>query len=61
MNIEFDDGTLLLHDAPESVPYAEWDDRVDEYRAQAYRYRALLNWAGAWDETDGDPAEQSTL
>jgi hypothetical protein len=46
MRIEFDDGTLLLHDAPEDVPYAEWDDRVDEYRAQAFRYRTILEWAG---------------
>jgi len=57
MRIEFDDGTLLLRDAPDNVPYAEWDDRVDEYRTQAYRYRALLEWAGAW--SDGD--EQATL
>lgn len=42
MRIEFDDGTLLLADVPKTVPYAEWDDRVDKYRAQAYRYRALL-------------------
>lgn len=32
MRIAFDDGTLLLENAPDSVPYAEWDDRVDEYR-----------------------------
>ena len=57
MELEFDDGTLLLRDAPESVPYAEWDDRVDEYRSQAYRYRALLEWAGIC--SDGD--EQATL
>jgi len=57
MRIEFDDGTLLLHDAPETVPYAEWDDRVDKYRTQAYRYRALLEWAGQWTESDG----QATL
>jgi superfamily II DNA or RNA helicase len=57
MRIEFDDGTLLLHDAPETVPYAEWDDRVDTYRAQAYRYRALLEWAGKW----GDGGGQATL
>ena len=57
MRIEFDDGTLVLHDAPETVPFAEWDDRVDEYRAQAYRYRALLEWAGQWAESDG----QATL
>ena len=31
MRIECDDGTLLLHDAPDDVPHAEWDDRVDEY------------------------------
>jgi hypothetical protein len=32
MRIEFDDGTLLLRNAPDDVPCAEWDDRVDEYR-----------------------------
>jgi len=57
MRLEFDDGTLVLHDAPETVPYAEWDARVDEYRAQAYRYRALLDWAGHWTDDDG----QATL
>jgi len=46
MRIAFDDGTLLLEDAPDTVPYAEWDDRVDEYRAQAHHYRDLLAWAG---------------
>jgi len=57
MRIEFDDGTLLLRDSPDDVPYTEWDDRVDEYRAQAYRYRSLLEWAGAWTDSD----EQATL
>jgi hypothetical protein len=28
MQIEFDDGTLLLRDAPDGMPHAEWDDRV---------------------------------
>ena len=42
MRIEFDGGTLLLREASEDVPYAEWDDRVEEYRAPAYRYRSLL-------------------
>ena len=55
MKVEFDDGTLLLHGAPETIPYTEWDDRVDEYRTQAYRYRALLEWADAWD-SNGDQA-----
>lgn len=57
MRLEFDEGTLVLYNAPETVPYAEWDDRVDEYRAQAYRYRALLDWAGHWTDGDG----QATL
>ena len=57
MRIEFDDGTLLLRDSPDDVPYTEWDDRVDEYRAQAYRYRSLLEWADAWTDSD----EQATL
>jgi len=57
MRIEFDEGTLLLHDVPEEVPHAEWDDRVDTYRAQAYRYRALLEWAGQWNDGGG----QATL
>ena len=57
MRIEFDDGTLLLRDAREDIPHAEWDDRVDEYRAQAYRYRDLLEWAGAWTGTN----DQATL
>lgn len=55
MRIVFDDGTLLLEDAPDSLPYAEWDDRVDEYRAQAHHYRALLEWA------KNDSNEQATL
>jgi len=54
MRIAFDDGTLLLEDAPDAVPYAEWDDRVDEYRARAHYYRALREWAR---DTDG----QATL
>lgn len=57
MRLEFDDGTLLLRDAPAEVPYAEWDDRVEEYRAQAYRYRTLLEWANAWNTAQ----EQATL
>ena len=42
MRLSFDDGTLLLEDAPETVPYVEWDNRVDEYRARAQHYRATL-------------------
>ena len=63
MRIEFDDGTLLLRDASDEVPYAEWDGRVDEYRAQAYRYRTLLEWTGAWktahDHRNTEPAQRT--
>jgi hypothetical protein len=54
MRLSFDDGTLLLEDAPESVPYAEWDDRVDEFRAQAQHYREMRAWANS-------PEGQATL
>ncbi|WP_367175746.1 DEAD/DEAH box helicase [Haloarcula rubripromontorii] len=58
MRLVFDDGTLLLENAPESVPYAEWDDRVDEYRTQAQRYRVIREWA---TESDGQATlEEST-
>jgi len=30
MRLVFDEGTLLLEDAPDSIPHAEWDDRIDE-------------------------------
>jgi superfamily II DNA or RNA helicase len=54
MRLVFDDGTLLLENAPQNVPYAEWDDRVNEYRARAQRYRDIQNWAT-------EPAGQATL
>ncbi|MEF8777210.1 MAG: DEAD/DEAH box helicase family protein, partial [Haloarculaceae archaeon] len=54
MRLAFDDGTLLLEDAPDTVPYAEWDDRVGEYRSRAHHYKALRAWA---TQTDG----QATL
>ncbi|CCQ35838.1 DNA repair helicase Rad25 [Natronomonas moolapensis 8.8.11] len=58
MRLSFDDGTLLLENAPESVPYAEWDDRINEYRAQAQRYRDIRDWA---TEPDGQATlEEST-
>ena len=58
MRVEFDGGTLLLREASEDVPHAEWDDRVEEYRAPTYRYRALLEWADAWNEEDSPSAGQ---
>ncbi|AUX09272.1 DNA repair helicase Rad25 [Halalkaliarchaeum desulfuricum] len=45
MRLAFDDGTLLIEDAPDAVPYTEWDDRVNEYRARALHYRDLCEWA----------------
>lgn len=68
MRIEFDGGTLLLREVSEDVPYAEWDDRVEEYRTPAYRYRPLLDWADAWDGDNSssssdaqEPAHQETI
>ena len=49
MRIAFDDGTLLLKDAPDSIPYAEWDDRVDEYRSRAQHYREIKEWGSGAD------------
>jgi len=34
MRLSFDDGTLLLEDAPDTVPHAEWNGLVGEYRTQ---------------------------
>ena len=58
MRVEFDGGTLLLREASEDVPHAEWDDRVEEYRAPAYRYRNVLEWADAWNGEDSPSAGQ---
>ncbi|GAB7092546.1 DEAD/DEAH box helicase family protein [Halorubrum luteum] len=58
MRLSFDDGTLLLEDAPESVPYAEWDDRVDEYRAQAHHYRDIREWV---TESDGQASLEQSI
>jgi superfamily II DNA or RNA helicase len=57
MRIEFDGGTLLLREASETVPYAEWDERVEEYRVPAYRYRPLLEWADAWNDNSSSDAQ----
>ena len=61
MRIEFDGGTLLLREASEEVPYAEWDDRVDDYRAPAYRYRSLLEWADTWNGDIPGPAVEEPV
>lgn len=47
MKLKFDEGTLVLENAPKSadIPHAEWDDRIDEYRTRAYHYKELLEWA----------------
>jgi len=54
VKVKFEEGTLLLEDLPEGVepPNAEWDDRVDKYRTQAYNYVSLLNWLDSSDEIE---------
>lgn len=54
MRLSFDDGTLLLEDSLDTVPRAEWDDRVGEYRARAQHYRDIREWAT-------EPEGQATL
>ena len=49
-----------MSNSSEDVPYAEWDDRVEEFRAPAYRYRPLLEWADAWDDDDSPSAGQES-
>lgn len=60
MRLVFDDGTLLLEDAPEDIPFAEWDDRVDKYRTQAYRYQELLDWAKNGSDGQATLSESAT-
>ncbi len=36
------------------MPYAEWDDHVEEYRARAQHYRDICDWLA-------DPNEQATI
>ena len=60
MRVEFNGGTLLLREASGDIPYAEWDDRVEEYRAPTYRYRPLLDWADEWNEGDSSTAKQES-
>ena len=60
MRVEFDGGTLLLREASEDVPHAEWDDRVEEFRAPAYRYRNVLEWADALNDDDSSTAGQES-
>lgn len=61
MRIEFDEGTLLLREVSENVLYAEWDERVEEHRAPAYRYRPLLEWADAWDSATSRSGVQKSI
>lgn len=48
MRLEFDDGMLLLRNAPETVPYAEWDTTaLTSITPRPIAYRALLERPGA--------------
>jgi superfamily II DNA or RNA helicase len=69
--LTFDRGTLLLHPPPSSGAWAGlaiWDDRVEQLRAPAWRYRDLTdglerdgvtldNHAPAWRDLDLVPAK----
>lgn len=47
--IKFDDGTLLIENGDASIPYVQWDARVNKWRAQAFRYREIIEWMNRWD------------
>jgi superfamily II DNA or RNA helicase len=43
--LKFDRGTLILHPPPKGkawVDHFDWDDRIEKFRAYAYRYREIV-------------------
>jgi superfamily II DNA or RNA helicase len=57
--LKFDRGTLILHPPPKCkawVDYFEWDDRVEKFRAYAYRYREIVTELHTSDASFTDEA-----
>ncbi|WP_019501223.1 DEAD/DEAH box helicase [Pseudanabaena sp. PCC 6802] len=58
--LKFDRGTLILHPPPKGkawVEYFEWDDRVEKFRAYAYRYREIVIGLRSADASFTDEAK----
>jgi superfamily II DNA or RNA helicase len=58
--LKFDRGTLILHPPPRGkawVDYFEWDDRVEKFRAYAYRYREIVTKLRSSDAIFTDEAK----
>ena len=65
LKIDFDKGTLILQNVPESLqarlPDLRWDERTLTFRAPAYRYRHIVSQLRAHDITYQDTARQFTV
>lgn len=65
LKIDFDKGTLILQNVPESLqsqlPDILWDERTLTHRAPAYRYRHIISQLRAHDLPYEDTARQFTV
>ena len=65
LKIDFDKGTLVLQNVPETLetrlPDLRWDDRTLTFRAPAYRYRHIVSQLRAHDISYQDTARQFTV
>ena len=65
LKINFDKGTLILQNVPETLetrlPDLRWDDRTLTFRAPAYRYRHIVSQLRARDIPYQDTARQFTV
>jgi superfamily II DNA or RNA helicase len=52
LRLAFDEGTLVVESADaesQLPPYFKWDPRVNKWRAEAFRYREILQWLHRWE------------
>ena len=65
LKINFDKGTLILQNVPETLqtrlPDIRWDERTFTFRAPAYRYRSIISQLRAHDIAYQDTARQFTV
>ncbi len=65
LKIDFDKGTLILQNVPDTLkselPDILWDERTLTFRAPAYRYRHIISQLRAHDVAYEDSARQFTV
>ncbi len=65
LKLDFDKGTLILQDVPDTLqlqlPDMLWDERTLTFRAPAYRYRHIISQLRAHDVPYTDSARQFTV